>query len=953
MNPSLLDNAIEDGFDRQNIAVIQKRFLSVNEDRLERMRGAISDRAQLFMDVLPLLFHTNHPMMPGFVSHNTPARISHYRPSKRDLIVGKMVAKSFTLSSDPGKVDDIYGIYIMGSVGTIAQSEGSDLDVWICYRPGMAKAAKLELEKKCKKISRWAIDVRLEVHFFLMDDVAFKTQKFSTLNKESSGSAQQFLLLDEFYRSAIFIAGRFPLWWFIPSASEGIFKEYANTLLYKRFLPNDSVIDFGGINQIPAGEFLGAGIWQLYKAIESPYKSVLKLLLLEAYVSGFPDIEPLSLTFKSMIYNGEYDIDMLDSYVMIYHRIEDYLIARNQTKRLELARRCFYFKANKALSRPPSKQAKSWQRVLLEQMTASWGWHPDYIRYLDGHSQWKAADVQKENNILIAELNNCYRFLVDFAGTATKSTTISSDELIVLGRKLQAAFERRPGKIDSVNPGISKDLSESVLVVSHSKGRNPKEIIWTVFSHEAGVMMSDGGTPLKSSENLIELLFWCYFNQVITRETRIELSESTHLNRLELRRLLSVFGEWQPLPLMQIDHSRFQKTAAPETILFLINAGKSPTPDLDIKGYQRMSDKTDALRYGGSEENLVVSIDAIVKNSWNEFNMRRYENDDALLEAIIDYLQLTIPGSHQKPPKIQLVCIGSAHASTITQRVEKLFNDITLCFFTGKESKYKRFIFQLGQRFHCLQFKGMKPHIHSFRSPSHLIEHLEEEQKNYSTIVVDANAFRGHPIHTIALTNRPKSIDVYYRRFDIGIEIYVSDERGSILHTAYRGRKDHDMLKPLYRFLRSVVYRQANLVPDLVDEFGILPINFIEIAKGDNGRFLPKIRKIHTEVSTSRLELKATAYTTEDNTICYDFHCDGRDFRAQSFDKQIEFVVSQFIISRRAHAQQYPVYISDLDLSLASNAIAQHDRLQIVHYLRIRNRLEARLNKAIGILLDA
>ncbi len=954
MNASLTDNTVEDGFDRQNIAVIKQRFLAVNEDRLERMRGALTDRAQLFMDILPLLFHTNHPMMPGFVSRNTPAKVTNFTPSKRDVLVGKMVAKSFTLSSDPAKADDIFSIYIMGSVGTIAQSDGSDLDIWICHRPGLHQNALAELEKKCQKISRWAMErMRLEVHFFLMDDTAYKTKKFSTLNKESSGSAQQLLLLDEFYRSAIFIAGRLPLWWFVPPGSESIYKEHANTLLYKRFLPNDSIVDFGGVNDIQAGEFLGAGIWQLYKAIESPYKSVLKLLLLESYVAEFPDIEPLSLTFKSLIYDGEYDISVLDSYVMIYHRIERYLIEKKQPKRLELARRCFYFKTNKALSRPPSKTAKSWQRILLENLTENWGWHPNYIRYLDSHPQWKAADVQRENNILISELNNSYRFLMDFASDQDKSTMISSDELIVLGRKLQAAFERRPGKIDSINPGISKDLSESVLVIAHARGRSDDEIVWTAFSHEAGVMISDSGTPLKSSENLIELLFWCYFNEILTRETRVELSESTHINRLELRRLLSAFNEWQPRPLKQIEHNRFQKTAAPEKVLFLINAGKSPTPDLDSKGYQHMSDKTDALRYGGSEENLVVSIDVIVKNSWNEFNIRRFEGEDALHESIIEYLHMTIPGTHQKPPQIRLVCIGSAHGNTITQRVEKLFNDITRCFFTGRDAQYKRFVFQLGPRFHCLQFKGKKPHIRSFRSQNHLVEHMEEEQKNYSPIVVDTQALVGHPIHSIALISRPKSVDVYFRRFDIGTEIFVSDEYGSILHTAYRGRKDHDILKPLHRFLRSVVYRQANLDPGLADEFGILPINFIEISKGENSKFQPKVRKINADTPSSRLELKATAYIAEDNAIHYNFHCDGQDFHAQSFDKQVEFVVSQYIISRRTNAAQYPVYLSDLDLSLATDLISQNHRLQIVHYLRIRNRLESRLNKAIGILLDA
>ena len=32
----------------------------------------------------------------------------------------------------------------------------------------------------------------------------------------------------------------------------------------------------------PAEEYFGAGLWQLYKAISSPYKSLIKTILIEA-----------------------------------------------------------------------------------------------------------------------------------------------------------------------------------------------------------------------------------------------------------------------------------------------------------------------------------------------------------------------------------------------------------------------------------------------------------------------------------------------------------------------------------------------------------------------------------------------------------------------------------------------------------------------------------------------
>ena len=143
------------------------------------------------------------------------------------------------------------------------------------------------------------------------------------------------------------------------------------------------MIDFGGLPSIPANEFIGAGIWQLYKAIESPYKSVLKLLLLEVYASkentdgdttsdNVIDTEPLALSFKRAIYAQDPDADALDPYVMVYRRIEHYLQKHNQEQRLDLVRRCFYFKVNKPLSRTSRQPNKSWQRKLLEELVNSW-----------------------------------------------------------------------------------------------------------------------------------------------------------------------------------------------------------------------------------------------------------------------------------------------------------------------------------------------------------------------------------------------------------------------------------------------------------------------------------------------------------------------------------------------------------------------------------------------------
>ena len=43
-------------------------------------------------------------------------------------------------------------------------------------------------------------------------------------------------------------------------------------------------IDFGHLEAIPPEEYFGASLWQIVKAIKSPFKSIMKFALLERYV---------------------------------------------------------------------------------------------------------------------------------------------------------------------------------------------------------------------------------------------------------------------------------------------------------------------------------------------------------------------------------------------------------------------------------------------------------------------------------------------------------------------------------------------------------------------------------------------------------------------------------------------------------------------------------------------
>jgi adenylate cyclase class 1 len=82
--------------DALELRAVRRRFMAINQDRLRRVRESLETRQQAFIQLLPLLFHINHPMLPGYLSNKTPCGISDYTPGKRCIQSARTLARSFS-----------------------------------------------------------------------------------------------------------------------------------------------------------------------------------------------------------------------------------------------------------------------------------------------------------------------------------------------------------------------------------------------------------------------------------------------------------------------------------------------------------------------------------------------------------------------------------------------------------------------------------------------------------------------------------------------------------------------------------------------------------------------------------------------------------------------------------------------------------------------------------------
>lgn len=929
-----------DGVDRKSLTQLRDRFLVVNHGRLERWQAGVGDRQRQFLTLLPLLLHVNHPMMPGYVSGQCPSTLHGYQPSEDVLHEAKLLARSFQFVNRP-RAADILSVFLMGSCGTIAQAPGSDLDLWICVRDDLSESGRASLEKKLEKLSQWGQSLGVDAHFFIMSAEAFRRGERAGITVEDCGSTQHYLLLDEFYRSSLLVAGCFPVWWLCPSELEREFDVMTSILRDRRYIRAADTIDFGGVSDIPAGEFVGAGLWQLYKGIDSPYKAVLKILLTEVYASEFPNVDCISLEFKRAVYSGAYTLNSVDPYVLLYRKVEAYLLDRDEKDRLELARECFYFKVNEPLSRVQPRVR--WKRELLEAMVKEWGWDESRINRLDARDQWKIKPVMEVHQKLVGELTHSYRILSSFARNEVEENADQRqrEEMALLGRRLHAAFERKAGKLERVNPNIASSLHESVLVLVRKVNDEGKEL-WGLYPGQVAEFRAD--RALKLAASAAELVAWSYFNGLATTATQFQAVQAT-VSRQEVQEATQVLSENFPERMQAVDSNYLSQTAAPRSVILFINFGVDSAGMLAKRGLARVSQQNNALSYGGLQEDLVVSVDVVCVNTWQEVMVARFAQGQPLLAAL-RYIMQQMPAAYAGSlPKVIPVASAEAHAGSLVQRVREVITDVLTCYY-GARQPDARYVIQSGTGYFVLSLENWQ--LRFVRCPDvvALYECLSKPQTRFSPLTVDQKTLSGSPLPLMVREGEPNAVRIFYRAVDEHrTEVWVFDENNALLHLFMEVR-DLELMVPLRRFLRSVTERQkAARELDLTTN-NIPPdprLLWFEVV--GRGPWQLQARQIPAGYQDRKfLHVQGLAYLGESG-VQFNLVCSGQEFNAAVYGETLYDEVASHIASQRESGEHYPVYVTDLDLTALQADPCQP--IATITYLHYKAQLEERLTAAL------
>ena len=538
--------------------------------------------------------------------------------------------------------------------------------------------------------------------------------------------------------------------------------------------------------------------------------------------------------------------------------------------------------------------------------------------------------------------------------------------MTILGRKLYAAFERKAGKIEWINPGITPDLSEENLTfVPIRQSDEDEKIQWAVTSDSTYHFQHNRSKPLKQSDSLISLITWCLFNGIIDNSTRIglgkiytvdDINDGQNITDAELHGIVRSLQHNLPVAkqygeLSDEQHESFSRGIKPTHIQLFINVGIDPLAHVHEHGIERLSHQTDSLGYSGLRENLVHNVEKITINSWGELRTQQYRGENALIRCLNDYLKLLPPGKKSPPPKITVNCFCPSRAVAISRRVEELFNDVIACYYSGTNPVQSRYILEIERDYFVLQFINNQPGIEHIGDYKSLLTHLSQQQSNFSPIIFDRYCLKNSPLQAITALNTPNKIQVFYHRHSHEADVYLIDEMGSLYTFTTPFQNEASLLSPLDQFIQSTLFRQSSeMLASSSNQFDSFNLDTREIEyyaiRKKSTQFIAEERNIIDRIKGNNFfNVQAIGTRDMSGNIQFSIFCDQQEFNADEFGDQLFTTIAKFILSRRQSNERYPCYITDLDLT---DCISSHNGvIQTIHYLRQKQKLEKQLNAAL------
>ncbi|MDA3899878.1 MAG: class I adenylate cyclase [Spirochaetes bacterium] len=790
----------------------RRAYLLFNDKKVERFKALLpSSNIIRILDSMLFLLHTNQNRLPGFINEFTPHGIHGFSQEESTEKYLKSLFPTVSFKDKPEKFF-IQSVALIGSAGTIAYNKKSDFDFWICIdKTEVPENRLLQFRKKVQIIQAWAEhQLGLEVHLFINDINELKKNIFDEDEEEAFGSTLGALLKDEFYRSSITIAGKVPFWWAVPLETD----DKAYQKLFDSIDPSErkeKYIDIGNLHNITKDDFIGAALFQIVKSLGNPFKSILKLGVLEKYLLESDTVELISHKLKKMVLAGKLSNTILDSYLLMFYEVFQYYSKTLTDKSaLKILKINLYLKINPSLSKYTSFKDSSrlpYKVLEMHKYTRHWKWNNAVLEDLDSFMNWDFVKVTKFwNEVRRFMLISYQKISRQFVNFDLKSK-ISESDYKLLSRKIRGYFSFSKDKIERYI-SFTDTSCESYLYVDAYKDKDGN-IMWRLYKKVGEQANSQTNVVLRIEASLIRLLAWSAINGLyqsgVTKINMINTQNNTNTETIELINLMSNLFTSKEL---KAKNSYYLHEAFPLKNLIVIN--------FFIK-----------------QKTSIITVDHLYHSSWGESFHHHYTSP----ESVIDILFSIISGGVNHKHSFDNYCSFYADddykqiVKHIYQLFKRAYSQIVLT-----KTKNARFISKVSNSYVIITRKGSTVFTQKCDSITHFYSSISGSPvKEIATAIDPQEDVYLEKLNYLLNNAEHEKISIFYETIGSISFIYIFNEEKNIFAVIKPASELNKYLSHIYHFLHSAISNLKIINPfAYIDEKSL---SIKELVTAKNGTF--------------------------------------------------------------------------------------------------------------------
>jgi adenylate cyclase class 1 len=406
-------------------------------------------------------------------------------------------------------------------------------------------------------------------------------------------------------------------------------------------LNREEFLDLGNVDDISEGEFFGGSIWALIKSFKSPFKTLLKMGLLENYMFGETQSNLLCHEIKQRVFANK-SFDDIDPYISLFERVQKFFSETKSQEDLEVLRAAFYLKVGtKVSSQEIEESSTDYKKRTLIKMIKQWGWSPEKLEDYNQFDFWqmkqKVALGNQVNKILMSSYRNI----------SEKNKTLSKDESLItekdthlLGRKLFSFFRKAPNKVENLVTIVDGNTAEMELTFYCDLPQPPEKPTWYLVRGKSLSFVEYIPTEniIKKSATLAFLIAFAGFNKLFQSQTQVWIKSEGHsIREHDLRILLNQITNYSSL----IDITSISNTdlTADEVInsLYLIVDFGTPLPrEITIGNIKRCKTSEELQRFLDRRLERIKHLSCIYLTSWGELFCKTFSGMDCMSRCLAE-----------------------------------------------------------------------------------------------------------------------------------------------------------------------------------------------------------------------------------------------------------------------------------------------------------------------------